>query len=426
MTDLSMKPKDRINLWIVNQYAKTANIPGPTRHFDFASRLVKKGYQITIFCGNIHYNTYQQLVEIPSGQNYIIQEYEGIRYVWIRTLPYSNNGIRRYLNILSFYLRLNLRDKEKKLGRPDIILGSSFHPFSIWASLQYKKATGIPFIAEIRDLWPETMIQLGASKYHPAVVMMDYIQKQVYKGSDAIVLLFPKAHLYIEQLKLGIPRSKMSWIPNGVDVEVFKSPPKKSQQIADPKYFNILNAGSLGKVYALEYLMEAAAILQEKKLPIRIHLIGSGPLEEKLRNMKEDLGLDNVIFNGPVPKNEMPHVLSQFDVLYASLMNSPLYKWGMSLNKIHEYLSAAKPVVFAVNAINNPVNDSECGYTVASDQPKQIAETIERLYNLPSAERTNMGERGYKYAKGHFDYNILANRYDDVIRKTLFPIQVAK
>ncbi|MDO8368149.1 MAG: glycosyltransferase family 4 protein [Saprospiraceae bacterium] len=410
-----MERSAKIDLWIINHYANRPGSSGLSRHYDFAGYLLKRGYKVTIFCSDIHYNTYEKLVEIPKGKNYFVQEIEGIRYVWIRTVPYQNNGIKRYLNIYSFYQGLKLLEKENELGRPDLVLGSSFHPFTIWASLKYKQKTKVPFIAEIRDLWPETMIQLGSSPYSPVVLLLDFIQKKVYKGCDAIVLLFPKAHEYIEGLNIGIPRSKMSWIPNGVDVQLFSQPTHPTAQIVEPHFFNVLNAGSLGNVYSLEYLITAAQILQERKLPIRIYLIGSGPLEDKLKKIKEEMGLENVFFRKPLPKTQMPAILQQFDLLYASLMNSPLYKYGMSLTKLHEYMAAGKPVVFAVNAVNNPVNDSQCGYTVQSNSAEEIATAIEKIYRLSSEERADMGLRAYEYAAKNFEYSNLSAKYDTLI-----------
>jgi glycosyltransferase involved in cell wall biosynthesis len=412
------KPAE-INLWIVNHYANRPGSSGLSRHYDFARYFVQKGYRVTILCADIHYNTYEKLVEIPQGMNHYVQEIEGIRYVWIRTIPYSGNGLKRYQNIYSFYLRLQLLKREKEIGRPDLIIGSSFHPFTIWAALKYKRKTGVPFIAEIRDLWPETMIQLGTSRFNPVVMLLDFIQKKVYKESDAIVLLFPKAYEYINSLQLGISSEKMNWIPNGVDVEQFSKPQYPTELVVDPNFFNVLNGGSLGNVYALEYLMQAAVILQNKKLPVHIYMLGSGPLEAKLKQMKVELKLENVFFKKSLPKVLMPAVLAQFDLLYASLMNSPLYKYGMSLTKLHEYMAAGKPIVFAVNAVNNPVNDSGCGFTVDSNDAAGIASAIERMYELSTEERQEMGNKAYKHALANFDYSALSTKYDTLIRRII-------
>lgn len=415
-----MAKSTSIDIWIVNHYANRPGSSGLSRSYDFAKFLIKRGYSVTIICADIHYNTYDKLVDIPAGSSHLIQEIEGIRYHWIKTHPYTDNGLNRYRNIYSFYHGLNFKKLERRLGKPDVLLGSSFHPLTIWACLKYKRKTGVPFISEIRDLWPETMIQLGASKFHPAVLLMDFIQRKVYVECDQIILLFPFAHEYIQGLKIGVQRDKMTWIPNGVDVEKFHSTRiSKSPVKINKRRFNIINAGSLGNVYSLEHLLGAAEILLSENLPIDIYLVGSGPLEKKLKNIKESKQLTNVHFHPSITKSEVPCMLKEFDVLYASLMESPLYKFGMSLTKLHEYMAVGKPIIFAVNAVNNPVSDSGCGLTVESNNSKEIASAIKKLYHSSEFDREVLSKKAYQYARKHFDYSALTDKLEEVIEKSI-------
>lgn len=115
----------------------------------------------------------------------------------------------------------------------------------------------------------------------------------------------------------------------------------------------------------------------------------------------------------------MPSLIYQFDLLYASLMKSPLYKYGMSLTKLHEYMAAGKPIVFAVSAINNPVNDCGCSLTVDSSSPVDVADGIRSVYNRSKPEQEKMCLKDYQYALENFDYNILTRKHDLVIMSTV-------
>lgn len=414
-----MAKSSKVDLWIVNHYANRPGSSGLSRSYDFGKKLVKLGYEVTIVCADIHYNTYEKLVDIPEGKNFLIEQIEGLRYYWIRTSRYNGNGLKRYMNIYSFFRGLNFNKLVQRLGKPDVIVGSSFHPLTIWACLKYKRSSGVPYVAEIRDLWPETMIQLGTSKLHPVVLLMDYIQKRVYCECDEIILNFPKAHEYVLELGLPIDRKKMTWISNGVNVEQFRNPAESYEFPLREGRYNVLNAGSLGNVYALEHLIEAAGILDQEGLPIDLHLVGSGPLEGKLKKQKEELNLSNVFFHKPIQKRKVPALIHQFDLLYASLMKSPLYKYGMSLTKLHEYMATGKPIVFAVNSVNNPVNDSGCGVTVDSSSPEDIAAGIKSIYTQSKAKQEELGLKGYRFAMENFDYDILTGKYDLVIQSAI-------
>lgn len=411
----------KLKLWIVNHYALPPNEAGSSRHYELAKELTKRNYDVYIFTSNIHYNNYKTLKVFKRSQTWLIEEFEpNLYFVWLKTHKYHKNNIHRYINILSFTWRLKLNSKAKIFGKPDIIIGSSFHLFSPWLSMKFAKKHNIPFISEIRDLWPETLIQLGFSKWNPLVILLDKMQKEIYKSSDHIILLFPYAHEYINQLKLGVLKSKMTWIPNGVNVLKFANAKKhEPNDYTRNGRFSVLNAGSLGNVYALEFLIEAADILNTQKAKIDIHFLGDGPKKQELLNLSKKLKLDNVFFHEPVNKEEIPAIIQEFDLLYASLMDSPLYKWGMSLNKIHEYLASGKPILFAVNAINNPVKEAGAGRTVPSNNSLLIAQEILNFSKMPEDERIIIGENGSIYAKNNFDFSILVKKLNSILEEAI-------
>ena len=410
-----------MKVWIFNQYAATPYISGGTRHYELARQLVKLGHEVTIFASSFLYNTYKETQKYPSNTNHIIEWIDGVRFVWIKTLKYKNNNWKRYFNILDYARKIFALPLKVLIEKPDIIVGSSFSLFTPLAAHRLAKKIKVPFILEIRDLWPETLIQLGKSKWHPLVLFLGFVERYLYRKAAHIVLLFPKAHEYILNLNLGISKEKMTWIPNGADCSIFENVSENDRKdkrldFLNNGKFNILNAGSLGNVYNLDKFVLAASILQEKDKDIHFSLVGNGPLEDQLKNQVKELGLKNLSFHPILPKNLVPALLNKSDILYASLMDSPLYKYGMSLNKIHEYLASGKPIVFGVNAINNPVDDAKAGITVSSDNPEEIAAAILKIKNLEPLERNALGDNGNKHAKEEYDFEILGRRFEALLK----------
>lgn len=404
-----------MKIWLFNQYALTPSTPGGSRHYELSKQLTEMGCEVTVFASSFHYNAYKELREYEEGEIYQIEDFGKLKFVWIKTFPYKGNNWRRYINILDYANKIRKLPFKVTDEKPDIILGSSFSLFTPLVAYFTAKKLKVPFILEIRDLWPETLIQLGTSKYHPLVLFLGYLERFLYKRAQHIILLFPKAHEYIESLNLKIAREKMSWIPNGVDYPKFQNISEEALSderlsFLDNGKYNIINAGSLGNVYNLEELINAAAIVSDLDDEVHFNLVGNGPLEEELKQQVKNLQLKNVSFYDILPQYLVPPLLQKSDILYASLMNSPLYKYGMSLNKIHEYLAIGKPIVFGVNAVNNPVNDANAGITVASDNAQEIANAILNIKNKTVEERAELGQNGKKYAKNNHDFKVLGEK----------------
>lgn len=414
-----------MKIWIFNHYANSPQVPGGARHFSLAKYLISKGHEVVIFASSFHYNHYYETQNYEEGRHWKEEIIEGVKYIWFKTIPYKTNNWKRYLNILDFTLKV-WRFDYHPLGKPDVIIGSSFHLLTPWVSKGLAKRFEVPFISEIRDLWPETLRALGASDYHPLVIAMAFLEKRIYQSSARIIVLFSKAHEYILSLNLGIDSKKIVRIPNGVDCKQITGEPISLptdgkldfMKRADGK-FKILNAGSLGNVYCLDVLLDAMKILQDQNAPIHLYLVGNGVKEEELKTQTQKLALKNVSFHPPINRPLIPALLSNADVLYASLMDSPLYKWGMSLNKIHEYLAAAKPIVFGYNQKDNPVEDSKCGFTVPPDNAQRIAEAFQKLAAMHDEERAEMGKRGRQFAIKEYDFLELGKKFETLIHAVI-------
>ena len=325
--------------------------------------------------------------------------------------------------MVSYSLRviaLGLRLKES----PDVIVASSPHPFAGLAGWLLAKLKGAGFVFEVRDLWPQTFVEIGGySNKSPVVKLLRVLEKFLYRRAKRIIVLLPKASEYIT--RLGIPNSKIVYIPNGVSPELFFN------SSADlPQELNGIISGlkSQGKVVvgytgahgladALDTIIETARLLQQKGMD-KIHflLVGHGPEKERLMEKAKRWELNNISFYKPVPKNAMPSLLKAIDIATVCLMKSVIWKYGVSKNKLFEYMVCARPVVWAINSPNNPVVEANCGIMVLPEDAEEMAKAIVELSNLSGDERREMGMRGYEYVMKYHSVPVLTNRLLEAIQ----------
>jgi len=413
-----------VNIWILNHYATPPDTPGITRHYDFARELIKLGHQVTIFASGFSHRTRRE-ERLEGKQSYRRENINGLEFLWLRTFPYyGGNDWRRVVNMLSYTFRvvpLGLRLKEK----PDVILASSPHPFAGLAGWLLAKLKRARFIFEVRDLWPQTFVEIGGySSRSPVVKLMGVMEKFLYQRASKIVVLPPKASDYIAGL--GIPANKTVYIPNGVSPELFSNTEAKLPKGLDKLISGLKSqrkllvgyAGAHGIANALETILEVAKLLQDTGQDnIHFLLVGEGPEKEGLIATAQSWGLNNISFHIPIPKDTMPQLLRSIDITLISMKKSNLYKYGTSINKLFEYAICAKPIVWGTNSINDPVAEANCGITVPPEDAEAMAEAILKVCALSDKERQEMGVRGYEYVMKYHSVPVLAKRLLEVMEE---------
>lgn len=425
--DKIFQPKNKSNfrrgrrqlkkVWIFNHYAIPPKIGGITRHFDFARQLVQRGYRVTIFASSFDHK--QRVEMLEKGKRFKIEEYENVNFVWIKTIPYKKNDIKRLLNIFSYAKNLYLI--AKKFERPDVIIASSFHPLAWIVGYLLSRRFKCRFVAEVRDLWPQSGIDLGALKEGSIVVkLLRRLEKFIYTKADYVVTVLPKADQYIENL--GVAKEKIVHIPNGCDIQRFDAlkgaVPDEVKKILERHegHFKACYLGALGQANAMETVIESAKVVQER-VGDKIHflIVGDGPEKEKLQSMAKELGLFNVFFYPPISKLSVPALLEHVDITLVSMHNLKVYKYGISLNKLFDYLCAAKPIVFAGNVANDIVKESGAGISCESYNSRAFAQAVISLYEMSEEKRKKMGQKGREFVEKHHDIKILADRLEKII-----------
>lgn len=393
-------------VWILNHYAQEPGGAGGTRHFHLAQHLVEHDWQANVIAASVELNSGRQRLEPHEMVRH--ENFSGVPFLWVRTPEYKGNGGGRMFNMLSYSLRVLRRKTTRDLPPPDVVIGSSVHPFAAMAGALLARRFGVPFVFEVRDLWPQTLVDLGRLDEGAFVTrVLRWLERWLYRRATRIVVLLPRAWEYI--VPLGIAREKIVWIPNGVDLSLFPLAPQPKRQESRP--FTLMYFGAHGQANGLDNLLQAMALVgkQPEGQFIRLRLVGQGPLKQELMAQASRLGLDNVVFEPPVPKSEIPGLAAQADAFVITVLALPkLYRYGISMNKLFDYLAAERPIVIASGASNNPVADAGAGLTVEPGKPEALAQAIIEIASLPLDEREQMGLRGRTYVEQNHSFERLA------------------
>jgi glycosyltransferase involved in cell wall biosynthesis len=399
----------------INHYAGSPHHGMEYRPYYLAREWVRMGHDVKIVAASrSHIRSRQPQL---AGQYRLDETIDGIRYTWFETPSYCGNGIGRVRNMVSFVSRLYLESKRiAESFKPDVVIASSTYPMDIWPARRIATLAGAKLVFEIHDLWPLTPMELGRmSRRHPFIMLLQAAEDYAYLHADTVVSMLPKVHDYVESR--GMPRNKLHIVPNGVDPGEWATGTSGLQPnveatlsaIRDAGNFVVGYAGTHGVSNALHTLLDAAALMREEK--VTFVLVGAGPEKAGLQRRAQVEQLQNVRFIDPVPKEQIPALLRRFDIAYIGWQRQSLYRFGIAPNKLMDYMMAARPVLHAVEAGNDPVGEAGCGLTVAPDNPEVVAQGIRNLLALSPGERQAMGLYGKRFVMDNHTYPILSERF---------------
>jgi glycosyltransferase involved in cell wall biosynthesis len=408
-----------MNILVINHYAGSEKHGMEFRHGYLAQEWVKSGHAVTIVAAS-----YSHLrIQTPELTDEIgAESINGVRYVWVRTSKYKGNGLGRVWSIVQFLSRVCIFQKR--------IIGQS-HPQAVIASSTYVLDNLIArylalkhqarYICEVKDIWPLTLVELGGiPSWHPAVMLLRAVECYAYKKADIVVTTMPGAVEHVAAS--GGERAKVRWIPNGINMtedpdDARFIPPQHNEKLKGlQKRFELIigYAGALGVANELESLLAAAEILADE--PICFVLIGKGDMQTSLQNLSRARKLEHVHFLTPVDRRGVQRVLSFFDGVFLGWKSSPLYRFGVSPNKLLDYMKAAKPIIHAVDTPFDLVREVGCGFSILPENPEAIADAVRCLRNMAPELRRTMGSKGRAYVEKHLTYATLGNLYEACLK----------
>lgn len=389
-----------MNIWLINHYAVPPKYYPLARQTYFAKHLMSMGHTVTIFAASTVHNSDKNL--ITDGTPWREETVENVRYVYVRCHDYQGNGIKRICNICEFAWKLG--GVCKNFPRPDAIVATSMPPTACAAGIHLARKYKCRGVAEIADLWPESIVAYGiAGPYNPAVIALRRLEKWIYRHADAVVFTMEGAYDYIAEQgwERDVPRSKVFFINNGVDLESFNYN-REHYQMTDPDLDNpdickVVYAGSIRRVNNLGALLDLAKQTTDPR--VKFLLWGAGNELPALQKRVEDEGIKNVVFKGRVEKKYIPSIVSRADYNYIETTNSDIFRFGNSQNKLFDYFAAGKPVLMRKQRYN-PADRFSCGLFSCTE-----AEFLDVLNALPAYPKEKYEELCQRAKAAAAEYN---------------------
>jgi glycosyltransferase involved in cell wall biosynthesis len=393
-------------IWFINQAAGSPYHGMVFRTYYLAREMVKAGHRVTVFSGSFNHNFFK----LPSVDGRFTNEtIDGINYVWVKLPHYpQSKSVGRILSMFIFPFKLFAFPRTT---RPDAIIVSSPPLTGILIGWIWAKFTGAKLFFEVRDIWPLSIQSLGGySSSHPFIFLLSAIEKFAYRVSDYVTSVLPKSYLHFEQK--GMLPHKFFYVPNGI-VEEDRTLPisetfqrlKKMKQDGD---LIVGYAGTIGIANNLEVFARAQNLINDEKF--KFVIVGEGALKVDLKNK-----FPKIQFFNAVSKKEVLSVIELFDVAYVGLKREPLFKFGISPNKIFDYMFCRVPIIMAIDSGNDLVSEAQCGESVPSCKEHDVAAALQRLLSLSPEKRRELGQNGYDFVSIHHSYDKIAQKYLDRI-----------
>lgn len=406
-----------MNILLINHYAGSDYHGMEFRPYYMAREWVNMGHKVTILGANFSHLRKKNPEIQKDFQEEVI---DGITYVWVKTPEYSGNGIGRIKNISTFMykLRMNYKKVADKY-KPDAVIASSTYPLDIYPASRIAKRCNSKLCFEIHDLWPLSPMEIGGfSEKNPAIIALQKAEDFAFKNSDVIVSILPNADKHIRER--GFSTDNFVYVPNGIIVGEKKNPPieksiERLQELKKQGYFLVGYTGNHSPANVLDTMIDAAKRTTDEK--IKYILVGNGNVKKELIEYAKTNSVSNVEFLDPVLKDNMDNVLQLLDICYISLKKQNLFNYGVSPNKLFDYMMAARPVIYAVEASNDPVKDCGCGITVPAENPDAVVEAVLKIKSLSPEEKKQMGQNGNDYVLANHTYHGLAERFLNALKK---------
>ena len=402
----------------INQYASTPVEGFGGRYYYFSKVLQEHGKKVLLVTSSNHH----LLRKKPAFYGlWHFSNHDGLDILWLKTLPYSKaNSPIRVINWFLFALYMPFLRFLK--GRPRQIHFSSPSPIPYLGVWLLSKLFRSKSVFDVRDVWPETLTAIGGmSRRNLFVRFLGWVERFSYKHADVVTSNL--ANLDVRFREIGLHVNNFLWISNGVDVDGVESSLENSDvklplHCANKKVIGY--TGTLGEANSIITMLNVARLFLDKPEYVFL-MVGSGKEKDALALCCKDNNISNVVFMDAVPKADIYKIQSVMDVLCVGAKPSPLYRYGVSPNKLYEYIYSGVPVVYYIDTVGyHPVKDAECGEEVSSDDLHQFYEAIIKLTSLGVEERSAMKTSARRYIIKNHLYDTLAlklvNKVDEYVK----------
>ncbi len=403
-------------IWYISKYAITPKMGRVgARGFLLLREFARLGHKGHVITSNS--NHLANPLELDCAIK--VENVDHVDIHWLRTKTYINpRSLARILSWFDFEWQL-FRMPKSNLARPDVVIISSLSLLTILNGLLLRRKYGCKLVFEVRDIWPMVLIVAGGYSWkHPAVIFLGFIERLGYRRADLIVGTMPNLKEHV----IEVSRSKkpVICVPQGIDQALLEQPLAlpdgyKGSFIPTDKFI-VCHAGSIGLDNALDTFFECASRMRDQ-YHIHFLLIGDGPLKTAYANKYGNL--QNVTFAPGLNKLAVQSALVNVDLLYFAVHNSPMMRFGQSLNKVIDYMLSGKPIVASFTGHMSMINEAKCGSIVPAEDVDALDVEIKRYAAMSKNERALIGARGRDWLLENRSFEKLARDFMGHLNKLI-------
>ncbi len=393
--------KVKKKILVICQYYK----PEPFRISDICEEMVRRGHEVQVVTG---YPNYPEgvLYEGYGKGKHIDKVTEGVKIHRCYTVPRQTGSVKRLMNYYSYAASSTAYVLSKECvasdGKPfDVVFCNQLSPVMMAdAAIAYKKKYKVPVVMYCLDLWPESLIAGGITRESMIYKFFHHVSKRIYRQMDKILITSRMFSDYLRD-EFGIKKEKIEYLPQYAEGIFEQIPPRDEDGV-----FNFMFAGNIGAVQSVETVIRAAEMLIEE--PVKFHIVGGGTDLERLQGIAK--GLDNVIFYGRRPLEEMPEFYAKADAMLVTLTADPVLSLTLP-GKVQSYMAVGKPIIGAIDGETKfVVEDAECGFCGKADDVIELAENIKKF--IQSEDRVTMGQNARKYYVENFEEKLFMDKLE--------------
>ena len=390
----------RRRVLVFNHFAVPPDEPGGTRHTELFSRL--PDWDHLIVAARTNPSTRKAQPDRP-----------GFRFVPVT--PYGGNGLARIANWASYAVTATGRTLVSGGKCPNLVYASSPHLLAGLAGAVVAGVYRVPFVLEIRDMWPKVLVDMGQlAATSPIYRLLAGLESWLYRRADRIVVLAEGVATSL--VETGVPAEKVTVIPNAADPSYFETDLTREQARAAYGFekLTFVYTGAHGPANGLDLLLEAASTLgDEDTEDVEIVLVGDGVSRPSLIEQARTLGLTNVRFLDSIAKREIPALLQAADVGIHCLADVPLFHYGVSPNKVFDYMAAGKPVLTNTpGVVAALVETAVAGLAVS---PRLLADGISQMAKAGEEQRSRWGSNGSRFMSENQSRAAMSVRLGDLL-----------
>ncbi|MBI1374437.1 MAG: glycosyltransferase [Phycisphaera sp.] len=405
----------------VSQYFPPEVCAPAARVYDLSRQWVRQGHDVTVLTAFAHHPTGVK----AKADRWTLTRRERVDDIdVVRTYVYAtpNEGVvRRMMSYASFMTSAGVIGAARA-ARPDVVIATSPQLLTGVAGWALAKRFGVPFVFEVRDLWPESILAVDAMRDNAVIRGLKRVAAFLYRRSDAIVTVGDGYRRQLGEL-YGVPADKVRVIPNGVDPELF-TPGDRDNDVRRAMGWGdkrvAMYIGTIGMAHGLETVLDAAAQLRDRRADIVLALVGEGADKARLKQCAAERGLNNVCFVDLQPKQRIPAYYAACDVGLVCLRDAELFRHVLP-SKLFEYMAMARPVLINVDGdARRLVESAGAGLFVEPNDAAALAGTIARCVDdAPGLER--MGAAGRACATERYTRPAQATQYIELLRSLVDP-----